>query len=434
MKKAKSGQPEQAQKRIELGRLFYNNKFVLILSIFLSVILWFAIYLDQKPNSNWLINGIPVSVNYENSIAQDLGLEIVGEVPITVDVTVNGKRYKIVNLDESNFRAQVSLSSVTRAGEYTLPIQVIRNESDPEYSIVSWTPSEVTLKFDKIVSKQFPVEVQAPGLTAGDGYLMETPYADVDYITIKGPQNDINQIDRVVVEIPTVRELTESLSTTGTAAFLNRDGEPVESSDLECENDTVSITIPIYRTRLLPLKVEFVNIPKGFPIDQLKYTLSRSSVLVASPSETIENMDSITIGPIDFRSIDIGSEIRLDVVLNAGFRNVENVSEVTVTFPSYGLSSRTMELQNFVLENLPAGYDVQVLSGRLSDVRIVGDSSLLASLTTEDLVGTIDLSQYSISKGQYNVNVKIYVQGRILAWAVGEYTVDIDAAVRDPAS
>ena len=78
MKKAKSGQPEQAKKRIELGRLFYNNKFVLILSIFLSVILWFAIYLDQKPNSNWLINGIPVSVNYENSIAQDLGLEIVG--------------------------------------------------------------------------------------------------------------------------------------------------------------------------------------------------------------------------------------------------------------------------------------------------------------------------------------------------------------------
>ena len=121
-------------------------------------------------------------------------------------------------------------------------------------------------------------------------------------------------------------------------------------------------------------------------------------------------------------------------MLNAGFRNVENVSEVTVTFPSYGLSSRTMELQNFVLENLPAGYDVQVLSGRLSDVRIVGDSSLLASLTTEDLVGTIDLSQYSISKGQYNVNVKIYVQGRILAWAVGEYTVDIDAAVRDPVS
>ncbi len=115
-------QSEQTKKRIELGRLFDNNKFVMVLSILLSVILWFAIYLDQKPNSNWMINGIPVSVNYENSIAQDLGLEIVGEVPITVDVTVNGKRYKIVNLDESNFRAQVSLSSVNRAGEYTLPI------------------------------------------------------------------------------------------------------------------------------------------------------------------------------------------------------------------------------------------------------------------------------------------------------------------------
>lgn len=431
MKKPVRADGPRDRKRLQFGQLFDNSKFVAVLSILIAVVVWFSVYLDQKPNSNWPINGIPVTVNYENSMAQDLGLEIIGEVPLTVDVTVNGKRYKIVNLDESDFKAQVSLSSVTKAGEYTLPIQVIRNESDPEYSITSWTPTQVTLRFDKVITKQFPIEINTPGLSAGSGYLMETPYADVDYVTVKGPQTDINKIDRCVVTIPTEQELTESLNTTGTVAFLDKNGEVVESSNLECENDTVSITIPIYKTRSLPLKVEFINIPKGFPIEQIKYTLSRSSILVASPSETIDNMDSITVGPIDFRAIDIGSEISLDVLLNAGFKNVENITEVTVTFPSYGLSSKTLDLQNFVVENAPSGYDIQVLSSRLHDVRIVGDTSILEELTAEDLVGSIDLSQYSLSKGQYNVAVKVYVQGKVLAWAVGEYSVDIEAVPKN---
>lgn len=419
------------KKRITLNDLFNNNKFVAALSIFFAVSLWFSIYLADKPNSNTTVNGVPVTINYENSMAQSLGLEIIDEIPLTVDVAVSGKRYKITRLDESNFKAQVSLASVSKAGEYTLQVQVLRNESDSEYEIINWTPAQVTLRFDQIITKQFPVEITAPGLSAENGYLMETPYADVDFVTVKGPQTEVSKIERCVVNLPIEKALTESLTAAGSVTFLDRNGASVISDNLISENSNISVTIPIYKTRQLPLKVEFVNIPKGFPIDQLKYTLSRGSVLVASPSETIDNMESITIGPIDFRTIDIGSEIPLEVVLNAGFKNVENVSEITVTFPSYGLTSRNMELQNFVIENAPVGYEAEVLTGKLRDVRIIGDSSVLNELSSEDLVGSIDLSQYSVSKGQYNVAVKVYAQGRVLAWAVGEYSADIQVSEKE---
>lgn len=423
--------PAKEKRRITLNDLFNNNKFVAALSIVFAVSLWFAIYLADKPNSNTTINGVPVTINYENSMAQSLGLEIIDEVPLTVDVAVSGKRYKITRLTEADFKAQVSLASVSKAGDYTLQIQVLRNVSDSEYEIINWTPAQVTLRFDQIITKQFPIEITAPGLSADTGYLMETPYADVDYVTIKGPQAEVSKIERCVVSIPAEKALTESLTVTGNISFLDRNGAAVISDNLICETPGVEVTIPIYKTRQLPLKVEFVNIPKGFPIDQLKYTLSRSSILAASPSETIDNMESITIGPIDFRSIDIGSEIPLEVVLNAGFKNVENVSEVTVTFPSYGLTSKTMELSNFVVENAPAGYNVEVLTGKLRDVRITGDSSILGDLTPEDLVGSIDMSQYSVSKGQYSVAVKVYVQGRVLAWAIGEYSADVQISEKE---
>lgn len=420
---------EKAGRRFTLQALFNDNRFVAILSLVLALIMWFVIYLQNTPNSNETISNVPVSISYENSMAQDLGLEIIGDATATVDVNVTGSRYTVQNLTADDFTARVSLSSVTRAGTYTLSIQVIRNVVSDEYTITSWTPEEIQLTFDQIVTRTFPVEVSTPNLTAADGYLMETPYADIDYVTVTGPQTEVDQISRCAVTIDAERELTETLTTSGTIQFYDAAGSVIESENLEYDHDTVTVTIPIYKTRTLDLQVEFVNVPRGFPIEQLGYTLSRDTILVASPSETIDNIDAITVGPIDFREIDIGTEITLDITLNAGLKNVENVDSVTVTFPSYGLTSRTMDVSkdNFVIENLPSGYTVEVLTEQLEDVRIVGDTSIVNDLTAEDLVGTIDLSQYSISRGRYTVSVKIYVQGRVLAWAVGEYSVEIEA-------
>lgn len=427
MKKKEKRTEVRKRPKIDFRNLFNNNTFVLIFSIVMGIIVWFTISVDQRPNANTFITDVPITINYENSTAKDLGLEIIGDPQYTTDVQVNGKKYKITRLKPENFTAQVSLANVTEPGEYTLPVQVIRKESDPEYSVISWTTTEVKLKFDKVITKQFPIEIIAPGLSAAEGYLMETPYADIDFLTVKGPEADVNKIDRCVINIDTEDELTESFNTSGAVVLLDKNGDEVKSDQLDMDNrDLISVTIPIYKAKTLPLQVEFVNVPRGFPISELSYTLSRSSLLIASPSETIDTLDTITVGPIDFRTIDVGSEITLDINLKAGLKNVENVENVTVKFPTYGLSSKTLEVSNFVLENVPSGYDVEVLTERLKNVKIVGATGVLQSLSSDDLVGIVDASQDAVKTGRYNVSVKIYCQGGVLAWAVGEYTVDIN--------
>ena len=94
-------------------------------------------------------------------------------------------------------------------------------------------------------------------------------------------------------------------------------------------------------------------------------------------------------------------------------------------FPTYGLSSKQLEVSNFVLENVPAGYDARVLTERLRNIKVVGATGVVNDLNSDDLVGIVDLSQDSVKTGRYNVTVKIYCQGGVLAWAVGEYTVDV---------
>lgn len=429
------GEPGSAKKvrtrRLSFQALFNDNRFVAVLAIVASIILWFVVYLQQENDITTTITNVPITINYENSMAQDLGLEIIGDVPTKVDVTVSGDRYTVMSLDENSLRAQVSLSSVMKAGTYTLKINVSQVVTTENYTITGQSTEEMQVTFDQIITRTFPIEINAPGLTASEGYLMETAYADIDYITVTGPQAELEKISRCVVTLSLERELSETLTTSGTLVFLDESGAAVDTANLKYEQEDVTVTIPIYKTKYLDLKVEFVNIPKGFPIEQLGYTLSRNSILVASPSETIDNIESITVGPIDFREIDIGKEISLDITLNAGLKNVENVNTVVVTFPSYGLTTRTLDVDNFIFENLPAGYEVSPLTAKLEGVRIVGDSSIVSEMTSEDLVGMIDLSQYSIGKGRYTVSAKIYVQGKVLAWAVGEYTVDIEVTQKE---
>lgn len=425
MKKKENQTPKQPV-RIDFRNLFNNNTFVLIFSIVVAIIVWFSIYVDQRPNSNAFITEVPITVNYENSMAKDLGLEIIGDMQYTTDVQVNGKKYKITRLDAEDFLAQVSLANVTEPGEYTLPVQVIRKESDPEYSIISWTTTEVKLKFDKVITKQYPIEIIAPGLTAADGYIMEKAYADIEALTVKGAEAVVNKIVRCVIEITNTEKLKESMNVSANAVFLDEEGNKVDDTQLIIDKDVISVTIPIYKLKTLPLQVEFVNIPKGFPIDKLKFTISKQTIEIASPSETIDSLEAIMVGPIDFRDIDIGSEIVVPIELKAGIKNVEELAEVSVKFPSYGYSSKNLELTNFVLENVPTGYEAKLVTERLRDVKIVGSSSVLNNLTSEDLVAIVDISPYAEKSGRYQAVAKIYCQGSVVAWAVGDYSVNVD--------
>ena len=237
----------------------------------------------------------------------------------------------------------------------------------------------------------------------------------------------VNRIDRCVMVLDNEGELTDSLTVTGTPTLLDKNGAAVTSEYLSVEPGDVEVTVPVYRTKKLTLEPQFVNVPKGFPLDKLRYTLSQNAIMVAAANDIVDNQDSVILGPIDFRTVDIGKEMTLDVTLPAGFLNTENVTSVTITFPTYGLTSKTFSVprNNFVFENMPSGFEAELTINQLENVKIVGDSTVLNSMTSDDLVASIDLSQVTAKKGQYTVPVRVYSQNRVLTWAVGEYTTVI---------
>ncbi|HIT94139.1 MAG TPA: hypothetical protein IAC43_03035, partial [Candidatus Faecivivens stercoripullorum] len=92
---------------VTIQSLFNNNKFVALLSIICATILWFTVCMQQTTDFNDTVSNVPVSISYENSMAQDLGLELIGDINTTVDVHVTGTRYAITSLDADDFNARV---------------------------------------------------------------------------------------------------------------------------------------------------------------------------------------------------------------------------------------------------------------------------------------------------------------------------------------
>ena len=98
MKKAKKA--KTGKRRLNLGRLFDNSQFTLIISILIAVFGWLVVSLVIEPNTQDKVTGIPVDLDYNAQTLQSMGLDVVteGEVP-RVTVRVEGERAVVDLLD-----------------------------------------------------------------------------------------------------------------------------------------------------------------------------------------------------------------------------------------------------------------------------------------------------------------------------------------------
>lgn len=71
--------------------------------------------------------------------------------------------------------------------------------------------------------------------------------------------------------------------------------------------------------------------------------MSHSEITIATPNNAVDSISELSVGNIDFRKVDVGSVITLDVNLPSSYRNVDNITQVTVKFPSEGMGSKLVD-------------------------------------------------------------------------------------------
>lgn len=421
-------------KKISLFLL--KNLKMLIVSVALSIIIWFAVSIQIFPNIYDHIDDIPVTAE-PTAYMQNENLYIT-DYTKSVSIQIQGKRYDIGTLTADDFIASLDLSSITTPGEHIVNVELKRVETSNECEIItSGLTASVTV--ERRISKEIALEVNTSGITIGDELQIQED--DIVFssqtITVSGEESLVNSVARAVIEPSYDGIMTETTEIRGDVSLYKEDGTKIDDSELEYQSGNYSVTIPVYRVKTLPLNIS-INYPANFSADSLQYTILPKEITIAAPANDsgIENLEKIDVGEVDLSDVtsrDLQG-IKLTITLPTGYKNLSQVSIAQVSFEnvdSYSKREFSVSTNNFTVLNGDSQYNYEFVTSQI-DVTAVGPSDVLYGLASDDIIGTVNMLGNHTEEGVKNMTVTLRIAGQnVTAWITGDYKVDIRTSLKE---
>jgi len=412
------------------SKLLSNLK-TIIQAVICSVIIWFFISIQIFPNITLHVSEVKVDCQPTQHMQKE-NLHITSVDVDDVTVKIQGKRYSISELKGEDFNAYCDLSDIYEAGEHTVDIIVEPLDKSVECEIISETQT-AKVNVIKIISREMDVIPSSDGVTIAEGMQIEGELTvSPETVIVTGEEKLVNSIGKIEA-IPDYSEILDETSVLScTPVLFNQQGVKMLNSDLTLSEGVFTVNVPIYKVKTLPLNVKFTNSSTNFNLSNLKYSMSVTELTIASPDNSIDNIDAIDIGEISLSALtlkDLQGGVALPVKLPEGYKNISGNKTVTVYFEDYddyGQLGFTVPSENINVINAPSTFDIKLLTNVLT-VNVVGLSSYIQEMTADDIFATVNLLGVEISEGTKSVSVSFRLKGsNTKAWVTGEeYKVEI---------
>ena len=399
----------------------------IVLSIVIAFFVWMAAML-AAPEITKAIRDVPITVDIPTSAM----LEVVDGADTKVSLVLDGKQFEIGSYGPENVRVVADASAITEPGTYEVPL-VVSDNGTRSYTVTSISPATVTLTFETRATKLLQIQADITGLTTPANYIApeDEIVLEPSTVEVSGAESLISHVERAVIEVDFSREVTSTQQQNSKIVYYDAEGNKLETEEVAYFHQDVSsvaVTVPVKRVATLPLTVSFLNVPENFPVDELSYSLSVDSIAVAAEDSVLRNHSSLVLGYIDFKQMNLLTSSQMDfaVQLPEGFTDMDDIEVVTVSFEADDLASTNLSLKNFQLVNVPEGFTVTVEESALR-VYVLGKKSIISGIAAGDFVVKVDLSDMRTRAGKYEMPVSIYAPTKGYVWAVGEYSVTVDA-------
>lgn len=404
---------------------FRNNFKIIMLSFLIALAAWFFVSIQIFPTVEGSVKDIPIEVQPTEYMIQN-DLRIVSIPAQKINIRIEGKRYDISGVDADSFYATLDLSSVKSAGVFTVPVTV-SPKVDMDCDIIDTDPLAMTVEIDEIITREFTVTATAPSLSLPDGYYVDEITATPATITVTGSASLIDKIDHIEARSAYNGAISESHETQSEIYIYGTNGARIVNDELTLSSEHISVYIPVYKQRILPLTFSYANVPTNFDIDSLKYRIQPSTLTVAAPDGSIDYISELDIGTIDLADIKLDQIVSVPIALPEGYKNLSgnNTARIEWDFDAYG--KLDFNTSNITIKNAPDNYDISLITNELV-VSVMGPSEVLSALSPTDLYVTADLLGISVRDGSQDVAVTIRIRGSNLkCWISGSYKVTINA-------
>ena len=409
------------------GGMLNDRRIRLLLAIIGAIIAWMAVTIVVQPGTTKTISNVPVDFTYDSSAYTSRGLSIVSAPEKFVNLKLSGDGYTIGSLQASDFVVYPDWSSVRDSGEKNLRLQV-RSQSTLLTGVsvsIEGGDNTVDVVFDVVEEKTLPVTATTNYLRIADGYILYSTEVSKETVTLSGPSSELSKVATCTAEASYNSELTESVTLNTPLRFYTSGGKEVKFQYTTMEESNVDVTLQVYKTATLPVKVNFINAPRGFDNSVLSYALSCKQLKVAGPAEKIDALSTLSIGTIDLSTFSLNKVYEMPIELPTDIYLLDNISTITVSFDCSGLETKTMNLPASCVQvvNLPATYQLTVETERLMNVILCGPKGAMETLTPEQVVIEIDAEDFAVATGQQNIACRLYVPSNGKIFALGSYVL-----------
>ena len=312
MKTAKN--PEK--KRFRLFSYLFNTRMgTMIFSIITAIFLWFAISINLYPTTPRTISHIPLTVDITGTAAELNGYSVIDYSVKEVTVQIEGNRSQVGNLDANDMIATPVVENVTSSGVKTLDISV-SSKDGTQFTVKSISPKSVNVRFDKMVTKKYPIQGDIGKITSSSTCVINTEDVKVtpNEVEVTGPETIMNRISYAAAVIPKERELSATtILTTDQLEFRDENDTPVESTYLEYTLSNYAVEIPVQYTQTLDITYQLRNVPTNFDEAYLRSLLKQSEdhITLATSDANLDAETAFSIGQISLS--DIGTTYNMTV-------------------------------------------------------------------------------------------------------------------------
>ncbi len=418
--------------KISLDSILGNSRILTVISLLIAFGIWVWVAIDKSPEIQTVITNVPVAINLENSIPQQLGLQIFGESEFTVDVTVTGKKYILSSLSADDIHVEANTNYVDSAGKKTLQLKISPSNNSNAFDIVSVSSTYIEIFFDTYKEIELPLNGDIKtnlDAIVPTGCIMGDAVFSKNTVKISGPTTEINRITGVYATVNVNEVLEKTTTFDPEIKLITNDGSNLEYSKMSIDESEITMTVPVLKIVTLPAIVEFKNAPSYFIENPLSYSVYPSTVKVAVPVDSIETTKHFVVDTIDFSDISNSKNtFNVDVESINSFKIVDESLKrftICVNASEFDAKAISVPVGNIVLKNNRNDFNVSLKDNKDIIVTVVGTSSDLEKITADNISVIIDTADKQITNDTNTITANVTVVGSNNCWAFGKYDIKI---------
>lgn len=400
----------------------------ILMSVLLAVLFWLYVRAELDPSQTSWFYHVPVEITGSTVLTRQ-GLTVANLSQSTVDLRIEGPASVLDSLSRSRKDLSVTLDvSKCTEGENKLvytPNWPVNINTDSIVTI-DRDPETITVTVEKLYTSSFNVEFQLKG-TVADGYQAGTPAINPETVVVSGPAEQVSRVKKVVAVLET-EDLDQRFAGDLPLILLDENGEQITDAEVALDSPTAYVVLPVVVVKDVPLTVNFQP-GGGATIDDITYEINPKSLMVSGAESDMESLSEISLGSMDLSKVVGTNTFTFPIDLDASLENVTGSTSATVTVTVNGLDTRSFDVDNIQMVNIPDGYQV-TLATQVRTVKVRGKQEDLNNIDASQLSIVADLSDVDFT-GLYSVpasKVKVYLNADSSVGVIGDYTVVVNVS------